>query len=79
MAYVDLGQLGYVTASPGWTWTVWNTAGNEFKPGQSYRAAPWLDSDNSPGTSIVIGDSGTAQRRSGEAIGWTTMVRSMSR
>jgi hypothetical protein len=68
MAFVDLGQLNYVTASPGWTFTVWNTAGNEFKPGQWYRAAPWLDSDNSPGVSIVIGDSGTAQGRSGEAV-----------
>jgi hypothetical protein len=68
MAFVDLGQLNYVTVSPGWTFTVWNTAGNEFRPGQWYRAAPWLDSDNSPGVSIVIGDSGTAQGRSGEAV-----------
>jgi hypothetical protein len=68
MAYVDLGQLGYYTLSEGWYVTLWNTAGQEFKPGQWFRAAPWLDRDNSPGVSIVIGDSGTAGGRSGEAV-----------
>jgi hypothetical protein len=68
MAYVDLGELNYVTLSPGWVCTAWNTAGSDFRPGQWYRAAPWLDSDNSPGTTIVIGDSGTAFGRSGESV-----------
>lgn len=68
MAYVDLGELNYVTLSPGWVCTAWNTAGNDFRAGQWYRAAPWLDSDNSPGTTIVIGDSGTAFGRSGESV-----------
>ena len=68
MAFVDLGEIDHFSLSPGWYATVWNTAGDEFKPGQWYRAAPWLDSDNSPGVSIVIGDSGTAGGRSGEAV-----------
>jgi hypothetical protein len=80
LAYVDVGELYYITLAPGWIATVWNTGlvhvddggfhieQNEFQPGQWYRAAPWLDSDNSPGVSIVIGDSGTAAGRSGEAI-----------
>jgi hypothetical protein len=67
MAYVDNGQLSYITLKPGWYATCWNTAlepqGNDFQPQQWFRAAPWLDSDNSPGVSIVIGDSGTAGGR----------------
>jgi hypothetical protein len=47
---------------------VWYTAARDFGPGQWYRAAPWLDSGNSPGTAIVIGDSGTAGGRSGESV-----------
>jgi hypothetical protein len=69
MAYVDLGQLGYFTLSEGWLMTWWNTAGQEFQPGQWFRAAPWLDRDNSPGVSIVIGDTGNeGGGRSGEAV-----------
>jgi len=71
MAYValDLGVIGYVTLSPGWFGTVWNTAGPDFQPGQWYRAAPWIDPlANPPGTTIVIGDSGTANGRSGESV-----------
>lgn len=68
MAYVDLGELGYYTLPPNSFVTVWNAEGSEFQPGQWYRAAPWLDSDNSPGTSIVIGDTGSWPNRSGEAV-----------
>jgi hypothetical protein len=80
LAYVDLGELNYITLAPGWYSTVWATGlvhvddggfdieQDEFQPGQWFRAAPWLDRDNSPGVSIVIGDSGTAGGRSGEAV-----------
>jgi hypothetical protein len=69
MAYVDLGQLSKITLKEGWWTTVWNTApGGDFFPGQWYRAAPWLDWDNSPSVSIIIGDSGTTGGRSGEAL-----------
>jgi len=78
MAYVDLGELGYYTLSEDWIVTVWNNlpvvgiglgfTNSEAKPGQWYRVAPWLDADNSPGVSIAIGDSGTANGRSGEAL-----------
>ena len=78
MAFADTGQLSYYTLSENWIVTVWNTlplvniglgfADSETMPGQWYRAAPWLDSDNSPGVSIAIGDSGTADGRSGESL-----------
>ena len=79
MAFVDTGELGSVTLLQNWYVTVWNTAhesrglgglftGDEFQPGQWFRAAPYLEADNSPGVSIVIGDSGTAGGRSGEAV-----------
>jgi hypothetical protein len=73
MAYVDTGELGSFTLKEGWYVTVTNSAptgsnGNDFQPGQWFRAAPYLESDNSPGVSIVIGDSGTAGGRSGEAV-----------
>jgi len=72
MAFVDTGEIGSVTLLQGWFVTVWNTAhesqGDDFRAGQWFRAAPYLESDNSPGVSIVIGDSGTANGRSGEAV-----------
>jgi hypothetical protein len=77
MAFVDTGQLGYYTLKEGWYVTVSNTLPeliyltyeeSDSAPGQWYRAAPWLDADNSPGVSVVIGDSGTAGGRSGEAL-----------
>ena len=63
----DAGELAYVTLSKGRIVTVWNT-NPKFAPGQWYRAAPQLDTDNSPGATIVIGDSGTSAGRSGEAL-----------
>jgi hypothetical protein len=74
MAFVDTGELGFFTLLQGWLVTVTNSAGanpnggNDFQAGQWFRAAPYLESDNSPGVSIVIGDSGTANGRSGEAV-----------
>jgi hypothetical protein len=68
MAFVDLGELGYYTIPQGGAVTLWNSEGSEFKPGQWFRAAPWLDSDNSPGVTIVIGDTGSWPNRSGEAV-----------
>jgi hypothetical protein len=77
-ASVDTGQLAYYTLSENWLATFSNTlplvgigfglSDTEALPGNWYRAAPWLDTDNSPGVSIVIGDSGTANGRSGEAL-----------
>ena len=80
MAYVDLGELAYITLAPGWYATVWSTvlvdvdtdgfelAQSGLQPGHWFRAAPWLDLDNSPGVSIAIGDSGTTGGRPGEAV-----------
>lgn len=74
MAFVDTGELGFFTLKAGWYVTVTNSAGtnpngsNDFQSGQWFRAAPYLESDNSPGVSVVIGDSGTAGGRSGEAV-----------
>ena len=68
IAYVDLGELGYYTLSENSAVTLSNSEGQEFRPGQWYRAAPWLDSDNSPGVSIVIGDTGSWPNRYGEAV-----------
>jgi hypothetical protein len=64
---VEVGQLNYLTLSAGWFSTVWNSSAS-FTPGLWYRAAPWLDSDNSPGVHIDIGDSGSAQGRAGESV-----------
>jgi hypothetical protein len=49
MAVVDVAPLGYFTLSEGSYVTLWNSESTEFMPGQWFRAAPWLDSDNSPG------------------------------
>ena len=68
MAFVDLGQLGYYTLSENAAVTMWNFEDQEFQPGQWYRSAPWLDKDNSPGVSIVIGDTGSWPNRSGETV-----------
>jgi hypothetical protein len=68
MAFVDLGQLGYYTLSENCAVTMWNPEDQEFRPGQWYRSAPWLDGDNSPRVSIVIGDTGSWPNRSGEAV-----------
>ena len=62
-----VGELTYITVSPNHLATVWNSE-SVFRPHVWYRLAPWLDRDNSPGTIINIGDSGTAAGRSGEAL-----------
>jgi len=62
-----IAELAYFTMSPNEFTTVWNSE-PYFRPHIWYRLAPWLDSDNSPGTIIDIGDSGTAGGRSGEAL-----------
>ncbi len=68
MAAVNLGQLGYYTVSENAAVTLWNSDDQEFRPGQWYRSAPWLDKDNTPGVSIVIGDTGSWPNRSGETV-----------
>jgi hypothetical protein len=64
------GDFYHFTLSPNWYTTVIATD----PPGEHLLAQPWsrlapsLDVDNSPGVAIVIGDSGTANGRSGEAV-----------
>jgi hypothetical protein len=68
LAFVDLVQLGYYTLSENAAVTMWNSEDQEFHPGRWYRSAPWLDEDNSPGVSIVIGDTGSWPNQPGEAV-----------
>lgn len=64
---VNVGAIGDFTLSERWLVTMWNAISGEFAPGQWFRLAPQLNSDNSPGVSIVIGDTANGGR-SGEAI-----------
>jgi hypothetical protein len=78
MADVSVGYIGFVTLKPrpqgsGFV-TIWNTGppigpfGGGFNGELWYRAGISLDLDNSPGTTVVIGDTGTSPDRFGEAF-----------
>jgi|SRR5271170_2400923 len=69
MAYVDLGPLYNFSLAAGQAMTQSYVAeGNEFQPGQWFRAAISLASDNSPGATVAYGDSGSWPSVHGEKV-----------